>query len=178
MRQQFTPTANKCKQLQPAAAAASQRGSLRHQLQGLAVQLARSQGLRTHPQRITALHPKGRHTANSLVCTQAFQHPGKGDKSIQTILATPQHVTQSCTTALLKVHKVTPRRSAASRSFPLAQSSALTAEEVPAHQYSSTGTAGDHISSIFSLIVRFLLFFLKKTKHFHTSSHLPVGLCS
>lgn len=111
-------------------------------------------------------------------CTQAFQHPGKGDKSIQTILATPQHVTQSCTTALLKVHKVTPRRSAASRSFPLAQSSALTAEEVPAHQYSSTGTAGDHISSIFSLIVRFLLFFLKKTKHFHTSSHLPVGLCS
>lgn len=65
---------------------------------------------------------------------------------------------------------MTPRRSAASRSFPLAQSSALTAEEVPAHQYSSTGTAGDHISSIFSLIVRFLR--LKKT----TSTLLATSL--
>lgn len=169
MRQQFTPTANKCKQLQPAAAAASQR-ALRHQLQGLAVQLARSQGLRTHPQRITALHPEGRHAANSLVCTRAFQHPcGKGGKSIQTTLATPYHDTQSCIVALLKVHKVT-RRSAATRSFPLAQSSALPAEEVPAHQYSSTGAAGDHISSIFSLIVRFL-HLKKKTNKKKTLLH-------
>lgn len=31
-------------------------------------------------------------------------------------------------------------------------------QEVPAHQYSSTGTAGDHISNIFSLIVRGFFF--------------------
>lgn len=34
------------------------------------------------------------------------------------------------------------------------------AEEVPARQCSSTGTAGDHISSIFSLTVTCVFFFL------------------
>lgn len=48
------------------------------------------------------------------------------------------------------------RRVGSQRSFPgsTLAGTMQTGEEVPAHQYLSTGTAGDHISNIFSLIVR------------------------
>lgn len=69
----------------------------------------------------------------------------------------------SCTVTPPWECKVTPEGFAA-KGPSQAESSApagttQTGEEVPAHQYSSTGTAGDHISNIFSLIVRFFCIF-------------------
>ena len=80
MRQQFNPTASKCRQLEPAAAAAPREAPSGHQLQGLAAHLAHSQGLRTHPQCLTAPDPEGKLVTNNLVWAQGVQWPsGKGD---------------------------------------------------------------------------------------------------
>lgn len=74
----------------------------------------------------------------------------------------PDPTAPSCTVTPPWQCKVTPAGLAAKGPSQAEHSSQAgttqAGEEVPAHQYSSSGTAGDHISSIFSLIVRWFFF--------------------